>query len=235
MGATSGETRSLPGRVPGRLRQGRARRQDRRVHRHREASTSRASCRRSTTSSVAPSASARAASSSCAREVEENMRRELADNVRGRIKTQLLDKLLAPRTRSSCRRAAVENQVRALQIDWLRRIGARPEDLKQAPPREPFEAGGAPARRDRPADRRDHAPRGHRASTRPRLEERIESAAVGYSDPGRGGAPDPRQRRAARAARGARCSRTRRSTGCWRKVKVVEQPSTFKELMNFGA
>jgi trigger factor len=166
------------------------------------------------------------------REVEDNMRRELAENIRSRVKTQLLDKLLAANP-IELPRVAVETQVRALQIDWLRRIGAKPADLKQAPPREPFEEGarrrvalglliGEVIRRERLSVNAE------------RLEERIEAAAVGYSEPDA----------AARQIRASDEARSQLEAGVledqavdWLlgKVKIVEQPSTFKELMNFGA
>jgi trigger factor len=166
------------------------------------------------------------------REVEDNMRRELAENIRSRLKTQLLDKLLAANP-IELPRVAVETQVRALQIDWLRRIGAKPADLKQAPPREPFEEGarrrvalglliGEVIRRERLSVNAE------------RLEERIEAAAVGYPEPDA----------AARQIRASDEARSQLEAGVledqavdWLlgKVKIVEQPSTFKELMNFGA
>ena len=166
------------------------------------------------------------------REVEENMQRELADNVRSRLKGQLLDKLLAANP-IELPRAAVDNQVRSLQIDWLKRIGARAEDLKQAPPREPFEES---------ARRRvavglligEIIRRQGLVADPARLEERIEAAAVGYGDP----------EDAMRQIRSSRDLMMQIEGGVledaaveWllTQVKLVEQPSTFKELMNFGA
>ena len=166
------------------------------------------------------------------REVEDNMRRELADNIRGRVKTVVLDKLLAANP-IELPRIAVEQQIRQLQIDWLRRIGAKPQDLKEAPPREPFEEA---------AKRRvalgllvgELIRQGGIATDAARMEERIEATAVGYSDP----------EDAARQIRGSDDLRGQIESGVledqaveWLlgKIKVVDQPSTFKELMNFGA
>lgn len=166
------------------------------------------------------------------REVEENMRRELADNVKNRVKTELLDKLWAANP-IELPKAAVDEQVRALQIDWLRRIGARPEDLKQAPPRDPFEQ---PARRrvaiglllgeiiQKQGMNVDEAA----------LEARIESAAMGYSDP----EDAMRQIRANADMRGQLESAVLEDQAIdWLlgQVKVTDQPSSFKDLMNFGA
>jgi trigger factor len=165
------------------------------------------------------------------KEVEENMRRELEQNVRGRVKTQLLDKLLETNP-IDVPKAAVDAQVRDLQIDWLRRIGANPSQLKEAPPRDPFEASakrrvqlglllGEVIRREK------------LTPDTTKLEERIESAAAGY--------PDPDQ-----AARQIRDSREfmqqleavvledQAVEWLLGKVKVTDQPTTFKDLMNFG-
>lgn len=166
------------------------------------------------------------------REVEDNMRRELEQNLRGRVKTQLFDKLLAANP-LDLPKASVDQQVRELQMDWLRRLGANAQQVKEAPPREPFEEAakrrvalgllvGEVIRREKL--RPDTA----------KLEERIESTAAAY--------PDPEQ-----AARQIRDSREFLSQleavvledqvveWLLGRVKVVEQPSTFKDLMNFGA
>ena len=166
------------------------------------------------------------------REVEDNMRRELADNIRGRVKTLVLDKLVSLNP-LELPRVSVEQQIRQLQIEWLRSIGAKPQDLKQAPPREPFEAN---------AKRRvtlglliaDIIRQGSITADPKRFEERVEEAAAGYSDP----------EDAARQIRASEDLRTQIVSGLledqaveWllERIKVVEQPSTFKELMNFGA
>jgi trigger factor len=166
------------------------------------------------------------------KEVEENMRRELEQNVRSRVKNQLLDKLLEANP-IDVPKAAVDQQVRDLQIDWLRRIGANPQQLKEAPPREPFEA--AAKRRVALGLLIGEVIRREKIAADPaKVEERIESAAAGY--------PDPEQ-----AARQIRDSReflqqleavVLEDTAVeWllSKVKVTEQPTTFRELMNFGA
>jgi trigger factor len=166
------------------------------------------------------------------KEVEENMRRELEQNVRSRVKNQLLDKLLEANP-IDVPKAAVDQQVRDLQIDWLRRIGANPQQLKEAPPREPVEA--AAKRRVALGLLIGEVIRREKIAADPaKVEERIESAAAGY--------PDPEQ-----AARQIRDSReflqqleavVLEDTAVeWllSKVKVTEQPTTFRELMNFGA
>jgi trigger factor len=166
------------------------------------------------------------------KEVEDNMRRELEQNVRGRVKTQLFDKLLAANP-IELPKASVEQQIRELQLDWLRRIGANAQQLKEAPPREPFEE----AAKRRVALGLLVGEVIRREQLRPdetRLEERIESVAASY--------PDPEQ--AARQIRDSRELLSQLEAAVLEdqvvehllgKVKVVEQPSSFKELMNFGA
>jgi trigger factor len=166
------------------------------------------------------------------REVEDNMRRELADAVRSRLKTQLLDRLLAANP-VELPRASVESQVQALQADWLRRIGSNPKDIKQAPPREPFEE--AAKRRVAIGLLIAEVLRRERIQADPkRLGERIEAAAAGYSDPEEAA----RQIKANDNLRGQIVSAVLEDQAIdWLlgKVRVVDTPTTFKELMNFGA
>lgn len=72
------------------------------------------------------------------RDVTENMERELAMVVRARVKTQILNRLHDANP-VEVPRALVENQVRQMQIDAARRMGAR--DVSQIPAREQFEPG----------------------------------------------------------------------------------------------
>ena len=165
-------------------------------------------------------------------EVADNMRRELADSIRGRIKSQLLDKLVAANP-IDLPRSAVDHQIRTLQADWLRRIGARPEDLKAPAPREPFEESarrrvaigllvGEIIRRERiTVDAQ-------------RLDERIESAAVGYSDP-EAAMRQIRDNDSLRSQLESAVLEDQAIDWLLGQVQVIDQPSTFKELMNFGA
>ena len=85
------------------------------------------------------------------------MRRELRENIRGRVKQQLLDRLLAANP-IEVPRSLVDDQVREMQIDTARRIGAK--DASQAAAAGPVRRACAPARRARAADRRaDQDPR----------------------------------------------------------------------------
>ena len=68
-------------------------------------------------------------------EVEDNMRRELADAVQARVKKQVLDGLLAANP-LELPKSVVDTQVRELQLDAGRRMGAK--DVSELPPAENF-------------------------------------------------------------------------------------------------
>jgi trigger factor len=70
-------------------------------------------------------------------EVRENMERELAQAIRGRMKSQVMDKLLAANP-LDLPAVLVDQEVRDMQLESLRRMGAR--NASQLPPRGPFEA-----------------------------------------------------------------------------------------------
>jgi trigger factor len=163
-------------------------------------------------------------------EVADNMRRELGDNVRSRLKQQIFDRLLEANP-IDVPRALVEQQVRDMQIDTARRIGAK--DASQVPSPEPFVE---------PARRRVTLgllvgqlvkEKGFQVD-RARVEARLGDLAATYPDPD------------------AILSAYRQNPDAMRQVenmvledqvvdylleraKVTDQPSTFKELMNFGA
>jgi trigger factor len=69
------------------------------------------------------------------REVADNMNRELAGNVRSRIKQQLLDRLLEANP-VEVPKGLVDSQVREMQIETARRMGAK--DASQIPPPDAF-------------------------------------------------------------------------------------------------
>jgi trigger factor len=68
-------------------------------------------------------------------DVSDNMRRELEQNVRARMKTQVMDQLLAANP-VELPASMVEGQIRELQVDAARRMGIR--DASKVPPRDPF-------------------------------------------------------------------------------------------------
>jgi trigger factor len=163
-------------------------------------------------------------------EVADNMRRELSDNVRARIKQQVFDRFLEANA-IDVPRALVEQQVREMQLDMARRMGAK--DASQVPAAEPFVE---PARRrvalgllvselvKSQGLKLDSA----------RVDARLAELAATYPDPD------------------AILNAYRQNPDAMRQVenmvmedqvidylleraKVTDQPSTFKELMNFGA
>ncbi len=163
-------------------------------------------------------------------EVADNMRRELAQNIRGRIKQQLLDQLLAANP-IEVPKALVDAQVREMQIDTARRIGAR--DASQIPPPEPFVE---PARRrvalglligeviKQRGIQLDGA----------RVEERLAELAAAYPD------PDSILKAYRQNAEALRQVETmvledQVIDHLLERANQSEQPSTFKDLMNFGA
>ena len=165
-------------------------------------------------------------------EVTDNMRRELAENIRAKLKTQVLDKLLASHP-LDVPKAAVESELRQLQIEWLRRIGADLNNLKQAPPREPFEENAK--RRVAVGLLMGEIIREQKLQVDVKaLEERIELAAISYADPEAAVAQIKADERLRSQFAGSLLE-DQAVEWLLTQMKVVDQPATFKELMNFGA
>lgn len=163
-------------------------------------------------------------------EVKENMERELAAAVRARIKQQVMDNLIAANP-IELPKTMVEDQVRELQLDAARRLGIR--DASQLPPADKFVE---PARRRvaltllfselvRHADLKvDQA----------RVQERFEELAAQF--------PDPEQalqlyRTNPQLQRQMEAAVLEDQVIDWviERARITDVPSTFKELMNFGA
>jgi trigger factor len=163
-------------------------------------------------------------------EVGDNMRRELANNVRARLKQQLFDALLQANP-LEVPKSLVDAQVREMQIEAARRIGAK--SAAEVPAAEPFVE---PARR-RVALGMLIAEliktRGIQ-SDRSKVEERLLELA--------GASPDPE----------GLLKAYRQSPEAMRQVenlviedavcdyllgqaRVADLPSSFREIMNFGA
>lgn len=164
------------------------------------------------------------------KEVRENMERELEQNVRARLKAQLMEGLLAANP-VEVPQSLVDAQVREMQIDAARRMGAR--DASQVPPPEPFVEGA----------RRRVAlglligelikTRGLKID-RERVESRLADLAASY--------PDPEQiikayRQNADALRQIEniVIEDQVVDLLLEHAKVTDQPATFKDVMNFGA
>lgn len=163
-------------------------------------------------------------------EVADNMRRELASNVRARLKQQLLDKLLEANP-LEVPKALVDAQVRDMQMDTARRIGAK--DASQVPPPEPFVE---PARRRVALGlliaelirERDIQ------IDRARVEARLGELAAGYPDP-ESILKAYRQNPEAMRTLENMVLEDQVVDHLLERANVSDQQSTFKELMNFGA
>jgi trigger factor len=163
-------------------------------------------------------------------EVEDNMRRELADAIRGRIKKQVLDALLASNP-LELPKSLVDAQVRELQLDAGRRMGAK--DVSQLPPAEGF---AEPARRRVALSLliNEAIKQGNIKLDQAKVMERFEELAQQFPDADKAlqtYRSNPQIRRQMEAGV------LEDQTIDWilERAKVTDQPSTFKELMNFGA
>jgi trigger factor len=164
------------------------------------------------------------------KEVRDNMERELGENVRARLKQQLLDGLLAANP-LEVPQSLVDAQVREMQIDAARRMGAK--DASQVPPAEPFMEGA----------RRRVAlglligeiikTRGIKID-RARVDARLADLAATYPDPE---ALIKAYRQNADALRQIEniVIEDQVVDLLLEQAKVSEQPATFKDVMNFGA
>ncbi|HEX2495133.1 MAG TPA: trigger factor [Steroidobacter sp.] len=163
-------------------------------------------------------------------EVEENMKRELADAVRARIKKQVMDGLLAANP-IELPKTMVDAQVRELQIEAARRMGAR--DASQIPPPDAFVE---------PARRRvgltlllsELVKTANLQVDQARVQARIEELVQQY--------PDVTQALQAYQSnpqlhRQMEASVLEDQVVEWvlERARVSDQSSTFKEVMNFGA
>jgi trigger factor len=163
-------------------------------------------------------------------EVADNMRRELAQNIRGRVKQQLLDRLLESNP-VEVPKALIDNQVREMQLDTARRIGAK--DASQVPPPEPFVE---------PARRRVALglligevlkARGIQLD-RAKVDERLNEMASAYPDP-ESILKAYRQNPDALRQVETMVLEDQVIDYLLERAQVTDQPSTFKDLMNFGA
>jgi trigger factor len=163
-------------------------------------------------------------------EVRENMERELEQAVRGRMKAQVMDKLLAANP-LDLPRTLVDSEVRDMQMDTLRRMGTR--DPRRLPAREPFEAN---ARRRvalglllneliRSAGLQLDAAR---------VQARLDELVAGFED------PEAARKQYAENEGSLRqlqmmVLEEQAVEHVLSKASITEQPATFKDIMNFGA
>lgn len=163
-------------------------------------------------------------------EVRENMERELAQAVQTRLKTQVMDQLLAANP-IAVPNALVEAEIRDMQMEMLRRMGAR--DARQLPSREPFEQ--AAKRRvalglilNEVIDQAGIQP------DATQLQTRLDEIVSGFSDPE---AARRQYLQNEAATRQLQMSVLEDQAVAWviNVAQVTDQPSSFKEIMNFGA
>jgi len=163
-------------------------------------------------------------------EVADNMRRELDENIKNRVKSQLLERLLAANP-LEVPRSLVDAQVRDMQIDAARRMGAK--DASQLPAPEPF---------IEPARTRVALglligeiikTRGIKLD-RQRVETKLAELAAGH--------PEPetllkvyRQNPDAMRQVETVVVEEQVVEDLLARANVIEQASTFREIMNFGA
>lgn len=164
------------------------------------------------------------------KEVEENMRQELAGSIRARLKRQVFDALHAANP-IDVPKSMVEEQVQSMQLDMGRRMGAR--DVSQLPPATQFQDSA----RQRVAMGlllSEVAKTAKLTVDRTKVQERLADVAQNY--------PDPEQ--VIKAYRDNQQLRSQLESAVledqvadWllERAKVTEQPTNFKEVMNFGA
>jgi trigger factor len=162
-------------------------------------------------------------------EVRENMERELAQAVQARLKSQVMDQLLAANP-VTVPKALVDAEVRDMQVEFLRRSGSR--DPRQLPARESFE----PAARRRVALGLILNEVIRHAGIQPdaaQVQKRLDEVVSTYSD------PDEARRQYLQneaATRQLQMAALENQAIDWvvKAARVTDQPASFKDIMNFG-
>lgn len=163
-------------------------------------------------------------------EVQENMERELSEAIKARVKKQVLDGLLAANP-IELPKSMIDAQVHELQLDSARRMGAR--DASQIPPAEGFQE---PARR-RVALSLLIGEVIRTASIQVdqgQVQRRFEELAAQYPDQSQAlqqYRSNPQFRRQMEAA----VLEDQVIEWLTQRAQLSEKPSSFKEIMNFGA
>ena len=163
-------------------------------------------------------------------EVQENMERELNEAIKARVKKQVLDGLLAANP-IELPKSMVDAQVRELQLDAARRMGAR--DASQIPPPDGFQDTA----RRRVALSLLIGEVIRNASIQvdqAQVQARFEELAAQYPDQGQvmqQYRSNPQFRRQMEAA----VLEDQVIDWLAQRAQVADKESTFKEIMNFGA
>ena len=163
-------------------------------------------------------------------EVQENMERELGEAIKARVKKQILDGLLAANP-IELPKSMVDAQVRELQLDAARRMGAR--DASQIPPPEGFQ--DTARRRVALSLLIGEIIRNANIQVdQAQVQARFEELAAQYPDQGQAlqqYRANPQFRRQMESA----VLEDQVIDWLTQRAQVAEKPSTFKEIMNFGA
>jgi trigger factor len=163
-------------------------------------------------------------------EVADNMRRELEENIRNRVKNELLERLLEANP-VEVPRSLVDAQIREMQIEAARRMGAK--DVSQLPPPETF---AEPARRRVALGiliGEIIKTRGIRLD-RARVESKLSDLVAGHPEPEALLKVYRQNQDAMRQVENA-VLEDQVVDDLLSRANVVEQPTTFREIMNFGA
>ncbi len=163
-------------------------------------------------------------------EVKQNMERELAQAVQSRLKSQVMEQLLAANP-IAVPKALVEAEIRDMQVALMRRNGQR--DARQLPPRDSFE----PAAKRRVALGlllNEVIRKGNIQPNAEQLQGRLDELVAGYTD------PDEARRQYLQneaATRQLQMSVLEDQAVAWvvAAAKVKDQAASFKDIMNFGA
>jgi trigger factor len=162
-------------------------------------------------------------------EVKENMQRELEDAIRARTKKQVMDGILAA-NEIELPKTMVDTQVRDMQMEAARRMGAR--DASQVPPAETF----MEAARRRVALTllvSEIIRKAELTVDQSKVQERFEDLAAQFPDPAQAlqtYRSNPQLQRQMEAA----VLEDQVVDWVLAQAKVTDKPATFKELMNFG-
>lgn len=163
-------------------------------------------------------------------EVEENMRRELSDAIRGRLKKQVLDGLAAANP-IELPKAMVDAQVRDLQVDAGRRMGAR--EASQLPPPDAFQ-DAARRRVQLSLLVGEVIKTANIQVNQSQVQARFQELAQQYPDALQAVEQyrtNPQMRRQMEAA----VLEDQVVDWLLERARVTDKQSSFKELMNFGA
>ncbi len=163
-------------------------------------------------------------------EVRENMQRELAQAVQARLKSQVMEQLLAANP-IAVPKALVEAEIRDMQMDMMRRMGAK--SGRQLPARERFEA----AARKRVALGLLLNEVIRKAGIQPdvaRVQARLDEIVAGFADP-EAARQQYLQSEAAMRQLQMAVLEDQVVAHVVGQARVQDQPGSFKEIMNFGA